>query len=120
MSKTEAGGLLHAQIVVEVMEHQGGGEFVRIQDQVTPFGLDSKEEQVVDSQDGSTEGTGGSASRINELEGLLAKITREKELMVTTLDEYKITNKKLQDKFGKEKLTSFAVLGEYKRVQLEI
>lgn len=46
----------------------------------------------------------GGASMIKMLEELLVKVTKEKNLVVSTLNQYKIENKILK-KLAKEKLT---------------
>lgn len=85
-------GRIQFPIVHEVLEHDGEDELLRTQNEVKPFYLGTQEEQVVGTQNGSMERTGGSASQTMEPEELLAKVTEKMKQVVATVIEYKIAN----------------------------
>lgn len=71
-------------------------------------------------QDGSTESVGDKASKIIQIEELLAKVSEKKKQVLATRNEFRKANKSLQDEVAKDELTSFATLHEYMRVELEV
>lgn len=81
VSSTEMTAGLHVPIVNELLERNRENEFVRTQDEGTPFYLSSQEEQVLDTQDGSIERREGSVSRIIELEELSAKEEKQQVML---------------------------------------
>lgn len=58
VSNTEPAGVLHASIAGEVLDNNGGNEFVRAQDEVTLFYQGTQEEKLLDNKKGSVERPG--------------------------------------------------------------
>lgn len=65
----------------------------------------------------NVERTGDSVSIIIAAKELLAKVSKGKNQLVITLNEYEVANRSCQDKLAREELTSLAVLREYERVR---
>lgn len=72
------------------------------------------------NENGSTESTGESASKILKFEELLVKANEEMKQAIVTFNEYKLANKILQHESAKKELTSLSTVGDYKRVELEV